>query len=47
MDASAIALMRDSGIPIVVFSIREDGSLRKTLTGEGTFTVITSNAKSA
>ena len=47
MDASAIALMRDSGIPIVVFSIREEGSLRKTLTGKGTFTVITSNAKSA
>ena len=47
MDASAIALMRDSGIPIVVFSIRETGSLRRTLTGEGTFTVITSNAKAA
>ena len=47
MDASAIALMRDSGIPIVVFSIREPGTLRKTLTGEGTFTVITSKAKSA
>ena len=43
MDASAIALMRDSGIPIVVFSIREDNSLRRTLTGEGTFTVISSN----
>ncbi len=41
MDASAIALMRDSGVPIVVFSIREEGSLMKTLTGEGTFTVIT------
>ncbi len=40
MDASAISLMRDSGIPIVVFSIREEGSLRRTLTGEGTFTVI-------
>ena len=39
--------MRDSGIPIVVFSIREPGTLRKTLTGKGTFTVITSNAKSA
>ena len=47
MDASAIALMRDSGIPIVVFSIREPGSLRKTLTGQGTFTVITSGEKSA
>ena len=43
MDASAIALMRDSGVPIVVFSIREEGSLMKTLTGEGTFTVITNN----
>ena len=42
MDASAIALMRDSGIPIVVFSIREEGSLHRALTGEGTFTVITS-----
>ena len=41
MDASAISLMRDSGVPIVVFSIREEGSLMKTLTGEGTFTVIT------
>ena len=40
MDASAIAMMRDTGIPIVVFSIREDKSLRRTLTGEGTFTVI-------
>jgi uridylate kinase len=44
MDASAIALMRDSGIPIVVFSIREEGSIQKALTGEGTFTVITNKA---
>ena len=41
MDASAIAMMRDTGIPIVVFSIREDKAIRRTLTGEGTFTVIT------
>jgi len=40
MDASAVALMRDSGIPIVVFSIREKGSFRRTLQGEGAFTVI-------
>ena len=40
MDASAIALMRESKIPIVVFSIREEDSLRKVLNGEGTFTVI-------
>lgn len=40
MDAAAIALMRESGIPIVVFSIREEDSLRKVLKGKGTFTVI-------
>jgi uridylate kinase len=38
--------MRDSGIPIVVFSIREKGSFRRTLRGEGAFTVIR-NAKAA
>ena len=47
MDASAVALMRDSGIPIVVFSIREDGSFRRTLKGEGAFTVISGDGKTA
>ncbi len=40
MDASAISLMRDNGIPIVVFSIRERGSLLDVLTGGGVHTVI-------
>jgi len=40
MDTSAIAMMRDANIPIVVFSIREEGSLRRVLNGEGPFTVI-------
>ncbi|MGZ6011943.1 MAG: UMP kinase [Caulobacteraceae bacterium] len=40
MDASAISLMRDNGIPIVVFSIRERGALREVLTGDGVHTVI-------
>ncbi|WP_296819782.1 UMP kinase [Brevundimonas sp.] len=40
MDTSAIAMMRDASIPIVVFSIREEGSLRRVLNGEGHFTVI-------
>ena len=40
MDASAISLMRESGIPIVVFSIRQPGALLKVLTGEGVHTVI-------
>jgi uridylate kinase len=47
MDASAIALMRESKIPIVVFSIREEDSLRKVLNGEGTFTVIGDAPKGA
>ena len=47
MDASAVALMRDSGIPIVVFSIREDGSFRNALTGKGSFTVISADGKAA
>jgi uridylate kinase len=40
MDASAISLMRDNGIPIVVFSIRQRGALRDVLTGSGVHTVI-------
>ena len=40
MDASAIALMRDSQVPIVVFSIRERGNFMKVLRGEGVFTTI-------
>lgn len=40
MDASAIALCRDSNIPIVVFNIREQGNLAKVLAGEGVATVV-------
>jgi uridylate kinase len=40
MDASAISLMRDNRIPIVVFSIRERGALLDVLTGGGVHTVI-------
>ncbi len=40
MDASAISMMRDSGIPIVVFSIRERGAFLDVLTGDGVHTVI-------
>jgi uridylate kinase len=45
MDASAIALMRDNAIPIVVFSIRERGSLMRVLQGEGVFTTIADEPK--
>jgi uridylate kinase len=44
MDASAISLMRENKIPIVVFSIRESGNLMKVLKGEGVHTVISEAA---
>ena len=44
MDASAVALCRDNNIPIVVFSIREQGNLARVLSGQGVQTVVT-NAK--
>lgn len=40
MDASAISLARENGIPILVFSINEPGSFARVLSGEGSFTVI-------
>ena len=41
MDASAVALCRDNQIPIVVFSIREEGNLARVLGGEGVQTIVT------
>ena len=40
MDASAISLMRDNAIPIIVFSIKERGAFLNVLTGAGVHTVI-------
>jgi len=40
MDASAVTLMRDNQIPIVVFNIREQGGLARVLAGKGTCTVV-------
>lgn len=40
MDASAVALCRDNNIPIVVFSIREQGNLASVLAGEGVATIV-------
>ena len=44
MDASAVALCRDNNIPIVVFSIREQGNLARVLAGEGIQTVVQQEA---
>ncbi len=40
MDASAVALCRDNAIPIVVFSIREQGNLALVLARQGTQTIV-------
>ncbi len=40
MDGAAIALARDNGLPVIVFSIGEPGSLLKVLRGDGRSTVI-------
>ncbi|MGA0302028.1 MAG: UMP kinase [Paracoccaceae bacterium] len=40
MDASAIALARDNGLPIIVFSLDEAGGLRGILNGKGTYTTV-------
>jgi uridylate kinase len=40
MDASAVSLSRENGIPIIVFSILDRGSLPAVLQGEGRRTII-------
>ena len=40
MDGAAIALARDNGLPVIVFSIEESGNLLRILKGEGRSTVI-------
>lgn len=40
MDGAAIALARDNSLPVVVFSIKEEGNLLKVLRGEARCTVI-------
>ena len=40
MDAAAISVARENGLPIVVFNIHEPGSFAKVLRGEGAFTRI-------
>jgi uridylate kinase len=44
MDASAISLARENGIPILVFSIHKDGEFAAVMRGEGQFTIITEEA---
>jgi uridylate kinase len=40
MDATAFALAQENRMPIIVFSIREEGAIKKVLGGKGHFTTI-------
>ena len=40
MDASAISLARENGIPILVFSIQNAGAFSHVVKGQGTFTLV-------
>jgi uridylate kinase len=40
MDTAAFALARENGIPIIVFSIREEGAIRAALEGKGRATYV-------
>ena len=40
LDAAAISLARDNGLPVLVFSLHEKGGLAATLSGAGRFTSI-------
>ena len=40
MDASSIALARDNNLPIVVFSLDEEGGFSGILSGKGSFTIV-------
>ena len=44
MDGAAIALARDNGLPVIVFSIEEEGSLLRVLRGAARATVICGKA---
>ena len=40
MDASAVSLSRENGIPIIVFSIQETGAFTRVLKGDGACTIV-------
>ena len=40
MDASAISLARENNIPILVFSIQNEGTFSEIIRGSGLYTII-------
>ena len=47
MDASAISLSRENGIPILVFSLHNSGAFADVIAGKGRFTVIREKDKTS
>ncbi len=44
MDATAVSLARENKIPVMVFSIREEGNFSRVIQGEGSFTIVSDKA---
>lgn len=40
MDSTAVTLMKDNNIPIIVFSLKDQGNLEKVLQGQGKYSLI-------
>lgn len=40
MDATAVSLARENSIPIIVFSVKEEGNFASVLQGKGEFTIV-------
>ena len=40
MDAAAISLARENNVPVIVFSIHEEGAFARVVSGKGKFTII-------
>ena len=40
MDAAAITLCRENNIPIIVFSIHNQGEVKRVISGDGRFTLV-------
>jgi uridylate kinase len=47
MDAAAISLCMDNGLPIIVFDITQTGNVRRVLTGENVGTIVTADREEA
>jgi uridylate kinase len=45
MDATAISLCMDNGLPIIVFNFRRDGNIKRVLTGERIGTLVHAGAR--